>query len=225
MAKFAEIGRAAIPGQGTELRLLQRNDEFSIRIVGQPGDLMNSRLHGSEDALAELACADVATRPGARVLVGGLGMGFTLAAALATLGSDAEVVVAELVPEVVDWNRGPLGQAAGRPLDDPRTRVHVGDVAALMRDSPGGFDAIMLDIDNGPEGMTRKDNDLVYSPRGLESAQRALRQDGVLAVWSAGRDAGFSERLKRVGFSVSEHQVRAHRPGKGARHVIWLGLV
>lgn len=222
MAKFIEVGRAAIPGQGTELRLLQRNEEFSIRIVGQPGDLMNSRLHGSEDALAELACAEVAQRAGARVLVGGLGMGFTLAAALRSLGSDAEVVVAELVPEVVEWNRGPLGAAAGRPLDDPRTTISIGDVAALMRREPQGFDAIMLDIDNGPEGMTRKDNDQVYSPRGLESAQEALRPGGVLAVWSAGRDASFSDRLRRVGFTVDEHQVRAHRPGKGARHVIWL---
>lgn len=222
MAKFVEIGRAAIPGEGTELRLLQRNDEFSIRIVGQPGDLMNSRLHGSEDALAELACAGMARRSGVRVLIGGLGMGFTLASALTSLGSDAEVVVAELVPEVVEWNRGPLGAVSGRPLDDSRTTVCLGDVAALMRSEPQGFDAIMLDIDNGPEGMTRKENDRVYSPRGLESAQDALRPGGVLAIWSAGRDAGFSDRLRQVGFTVDEHHVRAHRPGKGARHVIWL---
>ncbi|MDX1467103.1 MAG: hypothetical protein R3215_15515, partial [Halomonas sp.] len=173
MAKFEEIGIASIPGQGTQLRLLQRNDEFSIRIVGAPGDLMNTRLHGSEDALGELACRRVAGRPGARVLVGGLGMGFTLAAALAALGEDAEVVVAELVPGVVEWNRGPLGAAAGRPLDDLRTRVSLGDVGELLRAEPGGFDAIMLDVDNGPEGLTRRENDWLYSPRGLAAAQQA----------------------------------------------------
>ncbi|WP_108444521.1 hypothetical protein [Halomonas denitrificans] len=222
MAKFEEIGIASIPGQGTQLRLLQRNDEFSIRIVGAPGDLMNTRLHGSEDALGELACRRVAGRPGARVLVGGLGMGFTLAAALAALGEDAEVVVAELVPGVVEWNRGPLGAAAGRPLDDPRTRVSLGDVGELLRAEPGGFDAIMLDVDNGPEGLTRRENDWLYSPRGLEVAQQALRPDGVLAVWSAGQDPAFTERLRRVGLLVEEITVRAHRPGKGAKHRIWL---
>ncbi|QJQ96917.1 MULTISPECIES: hypothetical protein [Halomonadaceae] len=222
MAKFELLDTAAIPGQGGELRLLRRNDEFSIRIAGKPGELMNSRLHGSEDALAELCCEPLKQRPGARVVVGGLGMGFTLAAALRSLGADAEVVVAELVSGVVEWNRGPLGMVAGNPLDDPRTTVSVGDVGALLRREPQGFDAIMLDIDNGPEGLTRQENDWVYSPRGLEAAQEALRPGGVLAIWSAGRDAGFSERLKRTGFSVEEREVRAHRPGKGARHVIWL---
>ncbi len=222
MAKFETIGTASIPGKGTELRLLQRNDEFSIRIVGAPGELMNTRLHGSEDALAELACERIADRPGARVLVGGLGMGFTLAAALATLGEDAEVVVAELVPGVVEWNRGPLGAAAGYPLNDPRTRVSVGDVGELLRREPGGFDAIMLDVDNGPEGLTRRENDWLYSPRGLAAAQAALRPDGVLAVWSAGQDPAFTERLRRVGFLVETVKVRAHRPGKGASHCIWL---
>ncbi|QTF94090.1 hypothetical protein [Halomonas sp. BM-2019] len=222
MAKFELIGTASIPGKGTELRLLQRNDEFSIRIAGSPGELMNTRLHGSEDALAELACQRVADRPGARVLVGGLGMGFTLAAALAALGDDAEVVVAELVPGVVEWNRGPLGAAAGYPLNDPRTRVSLGDVGELLRREPGGFDAIMLDVDNGPEGLTRRENDWLYSPRGLAAAQQALRPDGVLAVWSAGQDAAFTERLRRVGLLVETVTVRAHRPGKGARHCIWL---
>ncbi|TDR51000.1 spermidine synthase [Halomonas ventosae] len=222
MAKFETIGTATIPGQGSELRLLKRNDEFSIRIAGKAGELMNTRLHGSEDALAELACQRVADRPGARVLVGGLGMGFTLAAALKALGEDAEVVVAELVPGVVEWNRGPLGEAAGRPLDDPRTRVSLGDVGELLRREPGGFDAIMLDVDNGPEGLTRRENDWLYSPRGLAAAQQALRPDGVLAVWSAGQDPAFTERLRRVGLLVEEVTVRAHRPGKGAKHRIWL---
>ena len=222
MAKFEEIGTASIPGSGGELRLLQRNDEFSIRIAGKTGELMNTRLHGSEDALAELACERVADRSGARVLVGGLGMGFTLAAALKTLGKDAEVVVAELVPGVVEWNRGPLGEAAGRPLEDPRSRVSLGDVGELLRREPGGFDAIMLDVDNGPEGLTQRENDWLYSPRGLAAAQQALRPDGVLAVWSAGPDPAFTERLRRVGLLVEEVTVRAHRAGKGARHRIWL---
>ncbi|HSH57074.1 MAG TPA: hypothetical protein VK965_03880 [Halomonas sp.] len=222
MAKFEEIGTASIPGQGTRLRLLKRNDEFSIRIAGSPGELMNTRLHASEDALAELACRRVAERPATRVLVGGLGMGFTLAAALAALGEDAEVVVAELVPGVVEWNRGALGAAAGHPLNDARTRVVVGDVGELLRGEPGGFDAILLDVDNGPEGLTRRENDWLYSPKGLAAAQRALRPDGVLAVWSAGEDPAFTERLRRVGLLVETVTVRAQRPGKGARHCIWL---
>lgn len=222
MAKFEQIGTASIPGQGSELRLLRRNDEFSIRIAGTAGELMNTRLHGSEDALAELACQRVAERTGVRVLIGGLGMGFTLAAALAALGEDAEVVVAELVPGVVEWNRGPLGEAAGRPLEDARTQVVPGDVGEVLRSEPGGFDAIMLDVDNGPEGLTRRENDWLYSPKGLAAAQQALRPDGVLAVWSAGQDPAFSERLRRVGLLVEEVTVRAHRPGKGAKHHIWL---
>ncbi|MBZ0330464.1 hypothetical protein KZO25_09045 [Halomonas sp. ANAO-440] len=222
MAKFEVIGTASIPGKGSELRLLQRNDEFSIRIAGSPGELMNTRLHGSEDALAELACERIANRAGIRVLIGGLGMGFTLAAALRSLPDSAEVVVAELVPGVVDWNRGPLGAAAGYPLNDPRTVVSLGDVGELLRREPGGFDAIMLDVDNGPEGLTRKENDWLYSPQGLAAAQEALRPEGVLAIWSAGQDPAFTERLRRVGLLVEEVTVRAHRPGKGAKHRIWL---
>jgi spermidine synthase len=222
MAKFEVIGTASIPGKGSELRLLQRNDEFSIRIAGSPGELMNTRLHGSEDALAELACQRIADRAGIRVLIGGLGMGFTLAAALRSLPDSAEVVVAELVPGVVDWNRGALGAAAGYPLNDPRTVVSLGDVGELLRREPGGFDAIMLDVDNGPEGLTRKENDWLYSPQGLAAAQESLRPDGVLAIWSAGQDPAFSERLRRVGLLVEEVTVRAHRPGKGAKHRIWL---
>lgn len=222
MAKFEEIATASIPGQGGELRLLQRNAEFSIRIAGKSGELMNTRLHGSEDALAELACRRVADRADTRVLIGGLGMGFTLATALACLAKDATAVVAELVPGVVDWNRGPLGAAAGYPLADPRTQVRLGDVGELLRQDPGGFDAIMLDVDNGPEGLTRRENDWLYSPKGLAAAQAALRPDGILAIWSAGQDPDFTDRLKRVGFVVEEVMVRAHRPGKGAKHWIWL---
>lgn len=221
MAKFEEIGTADIPGQGTRLRLLQRNDEFSIKIAGKTGELMNTRLHGSEDALGELACRRIADRKGARALIGGLGMGFTLSAALATLGEDAEAVVSELVPGVVDWNHGPLGAASGYPIKDPRSRVVLGDVGKILRQEAGGFDAIMLDVDNGPEGLTRRENNWLYSDAGLAAAQKALRPDGVLAVWSAGQDCNFSERLRKTGFQVEECTVRAHR-GKGARHCIWL---
>lgn len=222
MTRFNLIGTAPIPGQGGELRLLQRNDEFSIKIAGKPGELMNSRLHGSEDALATLACERIQDRTAPRVLIGGLGMGFTLAAALNSLGPDAVVTVAELVPEVVDWNRGPLGMAAGYPLSDPRARVHVGDVGAILKQEREAFDAILLDVDNGPEGLTRRENDWIYSPAGLTAAQAALGVDGVLAVWSAGPDPAFTERLRQVGFAVEPIMVRAHRPGKGARHQIWL---
>jgi len=222
MARFELLGTATIPGKGTQLRLLQRNDEFSIKIAGTTGELMNSRLHGSEDALATLACERLASHAAPRVLIGGLGMGFTLAAALRSLGEQAEVTVAELVPEVESWNRGPLGAAAGYPLSDPRARVHLGDVVQLIRASEGAYDAILLDIDNGPEGLTRKENDWLYTTAGIAAAQAALRPDGVLAYWSAGQDPAFTERLKRAGLSVDPVTVRAHRPGKGAKHVIWL---
>jgi spermidine synthase len=221
MARFNLIGTAEIPGKGSELRLLQRNDEFSIKIAGSTGELMNSRLHGSEDALATLACKRIGDRPNPKVLIGGLGMGFTLAAALNSLGEDAEVTVAELVPEVEAWNRGPLGAASGYPLNDPRTRIHIGDVGRLLKQHTGAWDAILLDVDNGPEGLTRKDNDWLYSSAGLMAAQSALRQDGVLAIWSAGQDPAFTERIRKLGLAVETVTVRA-RPGKGARHVIWL---
>ena len=222
MARFDEIGTATIPGNGTRLRLLQRNDEFSIKIAGAPGELMNSRLHGSEDALATLACERIARLPEPRVLIGGLGMGFTLAAALSSLGNSAQVTVAELVPEVEAWNRGPLGAAAGYPLNDARARVHIGDVAELLKEGDGNWDAILLDVDNGPEGLTRKENNWIYSPEGIAAAQNSLSPDGILAYWSAGPEQAFTERLRRAGFSVEAVVVRALRPGKGARHTIWL---
>src|SRR5690606_5070835 len=218
MARFDEIGTATIPGNGTRLRLLQRNDEFSIKIAGAPGELMNSRLHGSEAALATLACERIAHLPEPRVLIGGLGMGFTLAAALSSLGENALVTVAELVPEVEAWNRGPLGAAAGYPLNDARARVHIGDVAELLKEGNGNWDAILLDVDNGPEGLTRKENSWIYSPEGIAAAQKSLSPDGILAYWSAGPEHAFTERLRRAGFSVEPVVVRALRPGKGARH-------
>lgn len=221
MRPWTLLDTAEIPGTKGELRFYQRGDEHSIMIAGG-GELMNSRIHGSEDALAELSCARLADRPAARVLIGGLGIGFTLAAALRTLGPEAQVVVAELIPAVVRWNRGPLGVHADHPLDDPRATVRESDVANLIKSERQAYDAILLDVDNGPEGLTRKDNDWFYRNAGLTAAFRALRPDGVLAVWSAGPDAAFSERLRHVGFEVEEVRTRAHRAKKGAMHTIWL---
>lgn len=221
MKPWTLLGRAPIPNSHEQLCLYRRGDEFLIKISGYVSELMNSRMHASEEALAVLACALIGDRPRVRVLVGGLGMGFTLAAALRSLGPDAEVVVAELVAGVVEWNRGPLGDCAGRPLNDPRVRVQLGDVAELLRAEAGAYDAILLDVDNGPEGMTHKQNDWLYSPAGLAAAARALRPQGVLAVWSVEPDAAFTARLKKAGFQVQVHTARA-RPGKGASHTIWL---
>ena len=162
MDAWITIDITTVPGSDTALTLLRRNEDFAIRIAGVPGDLMNSRRHHSEEALAELACARLAALENARILVGGLGMGFTLAAVLRTVPRSAEVVVAELVPGVVEWNRGPLGQCAGRPVDDRRTRVHLGDVADLVKSPARKFDAILLDVDNGPEAMTAADNEWLY---------------------------------------------------------------
>ena len=221
MKPWKLIDRSEIPNNGGELRLYRRAEEYSIMIVGG-GELMNTRMHGSEDALAELGCRHLQGEPRPRILIGGLGMGFTLAAALKQLGDTAEVVVAELVPAVVQWNRDHLGQYAGQPLADPRSTVSIGDVAAQIRKGRSAFDAILLDVDNGPEGLTHRENDWLYSTKGLIAAYAALRPQGVLAVWSAGPEHTFSERLRQVGFLVEEHQVRAHGSGKGARHIIWL---
>ena len=219
MTPWILLDTAQVPGNGGELRLYQRRDEFSIRLVGR-GELMNSRVHGSEDALAERTCDRLPDRAKARMLIGGLGMSFTLAAALQQLGAEAQVVVAELVPAVVAWNRGPLREVAGAALDDPRATVREGDVAGILRSERNVFDAILLDVDNGPEGLTRKQNDWLYGVDGLNAAYLALRPWGVLAVWSAGPDRDFTQRLRKVGFDVDEVRVRAHA-GKGARHVIW----
>jgi spermidine synthase len=208
-----------VPGNGGELQLYQRNDEFSVKIVGR-GELMNSRAHGSEDALAEYSCDRLVDCAKPQLLIGGLGMGFTLAAALKSLGNQAHVVVAELVPAVVAWNRGPLGDCAGHPLRDPRVTVSKMDVARMLMAGEQTYDAILLDVDNGPEGLTRKENDWLYSIDGLNEAYAALRPRGVLAVWSAGPDKNFLQRLQKVGFEVDEVRIRAHG-SKGARHTIW----
>ena len=220
MPRSTLLATARIPDTTTELKLYRHADRFAISIPGR-GELMNSRVHGSEKALADLACTHIAGRKCPKVLIGGLGMGFTLAAALEALGAEAEVVVAELVPEVVEWNRQFVGEAAGHPLADPRSCVHVGDVGELLRHSPGAFDAVMLDVDNGPEGLIRRENDWLYSAAGLDAVRRALTRNGVLTIWSAAPDARFTARLKQSGFAAELIMVRPHRSGKGARHYIW----
>ena len=219
MTPWVLLDSVQVPGNGGELRLYRRNDEYSIKVVGR-GELMNSRVHGSEDALAEHTCARLSDCEKPRLLIGGLGMGFTLAEALRHIGSQAQVVVAELVPEVVTWNRGPLGKFAGNPLEDLRVIVHEGDVARIIDTEQQAYDAILLDVDNGPEGLTRKENDRLYDIDGLNAAYAALRANGVLAVWSAGPDQKFLQRLRKTGFEVEEIRVRS-RGAKGARHIIW----
>jgi spermidine synthase len=219
MKPWILLDSAQVPGNGGELRLYKRGDEFSIKVEGR-GELMNSRVHGSEDALAKHTCDRLADCAEMRLLIGGLGMGFTLAEALRHIDSQAQVVVAELVPAVVAWNRGPLGKYAGNPLEDPRVIVHEEDVARIIEKGQQTYDAILLDVDNGPEGLTRKQNDQLYDMEGLNAAYAALRTGGLLAVWSAGPDQKFLQRLRKVGFEVEEVGVRS-RGSKGARHIIW----
>ena len=216
------LGTALIPDTDKEMQLYQSGDLFSIKIPGR-GDLMNSRVHGSERALADLACEKLGNNKNPRLLIGGLGMGFTLAAALKAIGPDGEVVVAELVPEVVTWNRTLIGAPSGDPLNDKRSHVAIGDVADIIRQEPAGFDAILMDVDNGPEALIRRENNWLYGAAGLRATRAALRSRGVLAVWSSSADRAFSKRLRQAGFDVREHVVRPHRAGKGPRHHIWIG--
>jgi spermidine synthase len=204
---------------GTPISLNQRGDEWIIRAGN--ADLMSSRMHGSEQEMARLARPD---RRDATVLVGGLGMGFTLRAALDTVSDAGRVSVCELVPAVVDWNRGPLGPLAGNPLDDPRTTLIVGDVMTTLRATPGAWDTLLLDVDNGPDAFTQAGNAALYAAKGLERARIALRPGGAAAYWSAYEAPDFPNRLARAGFRPETHQVRAHG-GKGARHVIYIGRV
>lgn len=223
MIPWKTIDRAQLPDNGGELSLHRRGDEFSIRVDGL--ELMNSLAHESEDALAGLACARIADRPEPCVLIGGLGMGFTLAKALSQLSSRSRVVVAELVPRVVEWNRGHLASLSGRPLQDKRVTVREVDVARILtkeQGAHGAYDAILLDVDNGPEGLTRKGNDWLYSRRGLDASFAALRPAGVLAVWSVTPDEAFVKRLRQSGFEVEEVRVRSRGRHGAARHTIWL---
>ena len=223
MIPWTLLDRAQTPGNGVELRLYQRDTEFSIRAGNY--ELMNSRVYGSEDALAKLACQIITKHPRARVLIGGLGMGYTVRTALNGLGAKAQVVVAELVPAVVQWNRGVLADLAGSPLDDNRVTIHEVDVAQMIKTAKGGYNAILLDVDNGPQALTRKDNDWLYSFEGLKTAFAALRPKGVLAIWSSGPEPAFVQRLRKAGFEVDEVGVRTRRGGKGgAHHIVWIAM-
>lgn len=215
------LGTAQIPG-GEELRLFKRDTDFIIALG--PNELMSSRLSGSEEALALLTC-DRLQSEAPHLLVGGYGMGFTLRAALARLGPQARFTVAELVPEIIDWARGPMALLTAGCLDDPRVELVIRDVYRAMTGGERRYDAILLDVDNGPDGLTRADNDQIYSTHGLIAAKRALKPGGVLAIWSAAPDERFARRLKHAGFQVEEVKVRAGRGGKGARHIIWFARI
>ncbi|WP_137871434.1 spermidine synthase [Sphingopyxis sp. 2PD] len=212
------IGTALVPG-GDELRLFRRGDDFIIAVEGN--ELMSSRMSGSEEALATMTCDRLRSTDGAHLLIGGYGMGFTLRAALATLGPDARITVAELVPGIIDWARGPMADLAAGCLDDPRVELVLHDVATVIGSATRRYDAILLDVDNGPDALTRAANDQIYSSTGLAMARAALRPGGILAIWSAAPDPRFTRRLSAAGFAVEEVGVRARSNGKGPRHMIW----
>jgi spermidine synthase len=214
-----ELLATARAPEGEELRLMRRGADFMI--VLDRNELMNSRMSGSEEALATMAADRLGGRAAQRWLIGGYGMGFTLRAALAALGPQARLAVAELVPEIIEWARGPMAALTAGCLDDPRVEVVAADVADLIAAGRGRYDAILLDVDNGPDGLVRQANGRLYTPAGLAAAKAALKPGGVLAVWSAAKDAQFAKRLAKAGFTVEELQVRARSNGKGAKHTIW----
>ncbi|MBD8906963.1 spermidine synthase [Methylorubrum zatmanii] len=219
MNAWVHLDTGLVPGGGKNLALMQRGSEFSI-VVGTI-ELMNSTRGSSEEALASLTCARLSHRPAARVLIGGLGMGFTLRAALRNLGPDARVVVAELVPAVAAWARGPLAPLFDGSLDDPRVELRETDVNRLIQSEAGGWDAILLDVDNGPEGLMRKANNRLYDEWGLKRAEWALKPGGTLGVWSGSPDRKFKARLQRLGFTVEEVRLPASG-SSGPRHVVWI---
>jgi spermidine synthase len=218
MIPWVQLRTATVPGGGGELRLLRRGNEFSI--MAGATTLMNSRMSGSETALAELACNRLRGRKNCRMLIGGYGMGFTLRAALAGLGPDARILVAELVPAVLEWARSDMAGLTADSLADPRVSIREADVGEVIASARARFDAILLDVDNGPDGLSRSANDRLYDLRGLQAARKALRPHGLFAIWSVGPNKGFVSRLGRAGFAVEEIQVRANK-GRGARNVIW----
>lgn len=221
MIPLEHLGSAQVPG-GEELRLMRRGADFMI--VLDRNELMNSRMSGSEEALAELALERLADRPAPHLLVGGYGMGFTLRKALGLMGKHGRVTVAELVPEIVEWAKGPMAELTAGCLDDPRVTLVQSDVALAIGRGRGAYDAILLDVDNGPDGLVRADNNRLYTRDGLSAARAALKPGGVLAVWSAGPDPLFASRIAKAGFAVEEVVVRARSNGKGPRHVIWFGV-
>ncbi len=220
MIRWVQLGVADVPGGSGALRLMQRGSEFAI--FAGADELMGTRLSGSEEALAFLAAERLQGRARPQILIGGLGMGFTLRAALARFGPQARITVAELVPEVVAWARGPLAEIHGNSLSDPRVTIHVGDVGDLIEGAAGRYDAILLDVDNGPAGLMRSANDDLYDHYGLREAHAALTATGVLAVWSAAPEPVFTQRLRAAGFRVEDHRVRANGRNTGPRHVVWL---
>ena len=219
MIPWLQIDTARVPGANIELRLMRRGEEFSM-MLGQ-NELMNSRLSGSEEALATLTCKKIEAVKRPHLLVGGLGMGFTLRAALAVLGREARITVAELVPAVIAWARGPMADLFGNSLTDPRASIREADVVDVIKTSPSAFDAILLDVDNGPEALIRKANDALYDLNGLKAIRGALRPGGILAVWSSGPNIAFTKRLRAADFDVNEVGVRATTKRSGAHHVIW----
>lgn len=220
MKPWIHLASTPIPGGGS-LELFQHVRDYAIRLGRE--DLMNSQTHGSEGALARLAWERRRPAGPVDVLIGGLGMGFTVAAALQASGSEDRIQVVELVPGVVDWNRGPLAHLAGHPLKDPRVRVDIDDVGAVLRRRTAAYDIILLDVDNGPHGLTTPANHWLYGDAGLRAARAALRPGGVYAVWSAGPDDAFTRRLKQRGFAVEAVRVPAHG-SRGRKHVIWLAI-
>jgi spermidine synthase len=219
MIPWLQIDSTRVPGAEVELRLMRRGADFSM-MLGQ-NELMNSRLSGSEEALATLACRRIEAVKRPHLLIGGLGMGFTLRAALAVLGPEARITVAELVPAVIAWARGPLAGIFGDSLNDPRANILSADVIEVIQSHPAAFDAILLDVDNGPEGLIRKANNALYSLMGLKAIRAALQPGGVLAVWSSGPNPAFTRRLRDAGFDANEVGVRATTKRSGAHHVIW----
>ena len=219
MIPWVEVDSAPIPGAPETMRLIRRGDDFSIMVGAR--ELMTNLRRGSEQALGTLGCARLRERAQPRILIGGLGMGFTLRAALGALGPSARVVVAELIPAVVAWARGPLAHLFAGSLDDPRVELRVEDVGRVIQSGPAQYDAILLDVDNGPEGLTRRGNDDLYDAWGVKRVRFALRPGGLLAVWSGAPDRRFKARLARCGFTVEEQRVYA-QGRSGPRHILWL---
>lgn len=220
MRYWNQLGSAPIPGSDKTLLLFQDKDDFHIKISGGI-ELMNTRRHGSEDALGYLPCRALKKTESPQVLIGGLGMGFTLASVLAHVGPLAVVDVAELITEVVEWNRGPLGAISGYPLNDQRTQIHIADVGKILRTAQAWYDVIALDVDNGPDGLTKTSNDWLYTAPGIQCVRSALKPNGIVSYWSAASDPNFKKLLKSCHFRVEEKKVYAHG-SKGARHTIWL---